>query len=129
MGEPEGNVNAKQLHILQHSLGLTSLGKGKEYRNHFVTGVGSDDFGACCELEAAGYMRDYGAQATMRGDHLFAVTDVGKEVVRVESPQPPKLSRSQARYRQWLNSGARDAYGMSFGEWLKRKPATELQHS
>lgn len=50
------------------------------------------------------------------GDSCFFVTDLGKEAVQRESPEPPKLTRSQKRYRAWLRADC----GMKFSEWLKR---------
>ena len=43
------------------------------------------------------------------------VTDAGKEAVKRESPKPPKLTRSQKRYRAFLKADT----GESFGQWLK----------
>lgn len=43
-----------KLRILQHSLGLDQYGAGRQYRNHFVTGEGSDGFPLCRELVAEG---------------------------------------------------------------------------
>ena len=47
------------------------------------------------------------------------VTESGKAAVRCESPKPPKLTRSQKRYREFLNEDC----GASFGEWLKWRRA------
>ena len=44
-----------------------------------------------------------------------SVTDKGKVAMRRESPKPPKLSRSQIRYRKYLNHDS----GLSFREWLR----------
>ena len=69
-----------QLHILQHSLGLT-YGK-KMYRNHFCTGEGSSDHPDCMFLVCAGYMtRRKGSQIT-GGDDVFYVTEEGKDLCR-----------------------------------------------
>jgi hypothetical protein len=108
-------VTAEALHILQHSLGLDRHGRGEAYRNHFVTGPGSDDFAWCERLAAAGLMHAHGEKGALTGgDHLFTVTQNGRDYVREFSPKPPKLTRSQRRYRQYLQ----DDSGLPFGEWL-----------
>ena len=106
-----------QLHVLQHSLGVDCHGRGRRYRNHFVTDLDSTDGLTCLELCAMGLMVDHGAQQMYGGMHGFTVTDQGQSAVTQLSPPPPKLSRSQIRYRDWLRVG--DVCGMRFGEWLK----------
>lgn len=53
------------------------------------------------------------------GDPIFVVTDAGKCAVVEQSPKPPKVSRGQAVYQEWLSFS--DAYDMKFGEYLKRR--------
>ena len=105
----------KKLHILQHSLGLDQYGDGKPYRAHFVTGPGSADWDTCCELVVDGLMVEYPPSELTGGDSLFRVTPQGIDFVALNSPQPPKLTRSQERYRKWLKSDC----GYPFGEWLR----------
>jgi hypothetical protein len=80
-------VNARQLHILQHALGLDQYGRGSAYRNHFC--AGGDDEPVCRELVALGYMREHATT-----EHLpyfnCSVTDAGREAVQRESPEAPK---------------------------------------
>lgn len=114
------SLSEKQLHLLQHSLGVDRHGRGHRYRNHFVTGPGSDDFAGCLGLVSAGLMRDGGPQSSMRGDHLFQVTDLGVNAMLAQSPPPAKLSRGKLRYRAWLRADC----GLKFGEWLKRQGKT-----
>lgn len=95
-------MDDKLLHILQHSLGLDQYGRGSRYRNHFCTGPGSKDFDMCRDLVARGFMVDHGKRALAGGDHLFSVTPEGDETVREHSPKPQKLTRSQKRYRDYL---------------------------
>lgn len=71
-------MDVKQLHILRHSLGLSSSGKGHCYRNHFVTGEGSDDHGSCIALVESGHMVKRRGNALTGGDDLFTVTDEGR---------------------------------------------------
>jgi hypothetical protein len=110
------SLNKRLLEILQHALGLDEYGRGESHRNHFC--AGGDDVADCAELVALGYMRSW------RSQHYpyfnCAVTELGRAAVLRESPQPPKLSRSQKRYRAWLNVA--DVYpDWSFGDWLRYK--------
>lgn len=104
-------LTPRQLEILQHSLGVDRYGQGEMYRNHFC--AGEDDEGTCRELVEMGYMEQF------HRDYLpyfnCTVTAAGREAVRRESPPPPKLTRSQRRYRKFLDSDT----GLSFREYLK----------
>lgn len=107
----------KKLHILQHSLGLDKYGDGSQYRNHFVTGPGSRDFDDCRALVADGLMTERAGNALSGGDSVFFVTPKGTDFVALNSPAKPpapKLTRSQKRYRAWLDADC----GLSFAEWL-----------
>ena len=108
---------ADKLHILQHALGVDEYGQGEQYRSHFVTGSGSVDYAASMELVAAGLMtRRDGGTLPFGGDDQFHVTDAGRAFVASNSPPPPRLTRSQKRYRAWLDG---PADWMSFGEYLR----------
>lgn len=104
-------ITAEQLHVLQHSLGVDKYGQGEMYRNHFC--AGGTDVPICVSLVALGFME------TFTREHLpyynCAVTAAGKAAMLAESPKPPKLTRSQIRYRAFLSADT----GGSFGEWLK----------
>jgi len=102
-----------QLHILQHSLGVDKYGQGPMYCNHFC--AGADDEPICRELVAAGYMRVFAPNASPLPYYNCSVTEEGKRAMLAESPKPPKLTRAQKRYREFLRAGS----GLSFGEWLK----------
>ena len=109
-----------KLSILQHALGLDAFGRGNQFRNHFVTGPGSNDFPPCRELVAEGLMQDMGSNALTGGDTCFVVTRDGKEFVSKNSPTPPPekiLTRDQKRYRDYLRSDGSE----SFGDWLKHR--------
>lgn len=96
-------MTPEQLHILQHSLGLDQYGRGPGYRNHFVTGEGSTDHPTCMALVELGFMEIRRAKyALYGGDNVFAVTEGGRRAVAAESPAPPKLTRSQQNYRDFL---------------------------
>jgi hypothetical protein len=115
----DGILTFEQLHILQHSLGLDQFGKGKSYRNHFVTDPGTPDGSVCLALCRLGLMVDCGLGRVFGGMHVFRVTNLGLAAVRDQSPAPPRLTRSQRRYREFLDADS----GLSFGEWLRLKPA------
>jgi hypothetical protein len=109
-------MTQSQLEILQHSLGVDKYGQGEMYRNHFCAG-GSDE-SVCRELVTLGYMKQH---KTTEAYPYFncSVTDEGKAAMIRESPKPPKLSRSQKRYREFLRADC----DMKFGEWLKCQAA------
>jgi len=90
------------LHILQHSLGVDQYGQGNQYRNHFAASSGDKDFDRCQRLVEMGFMANLGQREIWGDLHCFIVTPAGVEAVAVESPRPPKLSRGQKRYREYL---------------------------
>jgi len=103
------------LQILQHSLGCDEYGtpprRGGE-RNYYGTDGDDPD---CNELVALGYM-DKGEPKSWTPDIFFTVTQAGKRAMREASPVPPKKTRSQKRYQDFLD--ASDAWGCSFREYL-----------
>lgn len=109
------------LHILQHSLGIDQFGQGRQYRNHFCTGPESTDWDACNAMVGDGLMIRRDGSALTGSDYLFHVTDAGKAFVAENSPAPPKLTRSQDRYRRYLDADS----SLKFGEWLKTKWADD----
>lgn len=108
------------LHILQHSLGVDQYGRGEQYRNHFCTGPGSDDHPICMALTEQGLMTRRVAPEHYGGMDFFYVTDAGRQYVAANSPPPPKLTRGERRYQQYLDADC----DMSFGEWLTRARVT-----
>lgn len=105
-----------QLQILQHTLGLDSYGRGPAYRNHFCAGTADEP--DCRSLVLAGYMQRHPTTEVFPYYNCSA-TDAGRRAVREQSPPPPKLTRGQLRYREYLNIA--DPFNGSFGEWLKWK--------
>ena len=103
----------EQLAILQHALGVDQYGQGRMYRNHFC--AGGDDERICRELVALGLMRVFAPNGDILPYYNCAVTEAGKQAVRDHSPKPPKLTRSQQRYRRFLEADT----GYSFREWLR----------
>jgi hypothetical protein len=119
------SISKQQLSILQHSLGVDQYGAGQQYRNHYV--AGGCDLVVCRELTAAGSMQEHAASAITGGSPWFSVTRKGIDEVALSSPvppPPPKLTRSQLRYRQYLRSECCE----SFGEWLKFGMWREYPH-
>ena len=107
-------LTPRQLEILQHSLGVDQYGQGQMYRNHFCAD-GSDE-GICRELVALGFMWEWHkSYQEMFPYYNCSVTEAGKAAMLAESPKPPKLTRSQKRYRAFLKADT----GRPFGEWLK----------
>jgi len=104
-------MTLEQLHILQHALGVDEYGQGKHYRTHFC--AGGDDEATCRELVEMGYMETFSREYLPY--YNCYVTEAGKAAMAAESPKPPKLTRSQKRYRAFLDHDS----GIRFGEWLK----------
>ena len=105
------------LHILQHSLGVDQYGQGDKYRNHFATSPGGKDFLTCQRLAEMGFMKDLGTRKLLGDMHLFVVTPEGVGAVAFESPPPPKISRSKARYKRFLKYGDMFDSFLDFCRW------------
>ena len=104
-------LTPRQLEILQHALGVDQYGRGQMYRNHYCAG-GEDEI-VCRELVAMGYMQTF-TRSWLPSYNCMA-TESGKAEMIAQSPEQPKLTRSQWRYRRFLSADT----GRSFGEWLK----------
>ena len=110
------NLPEELLHILQHSLGVDRHGRGNQYRNRFITSTETPDGKRCEQLVQLGYMCNHGTLGHLSGGmDCYVVTPSGIDAVALQSPAPPKISRSKARYQRYLRS----EYNGSFGEWLK----------
>jgi hypothetical protein len=98
-------------HTLLHTLGLGRR-TGDAWRNHFVGSTPE-----IVELVAAGLMEKVNDGGPLSGgDPVFRATAAGKARAReIHAREYPKLTRSQSRYREWLNADS----GIRFGEWLK----------
>ena len=105
-------LTKKQLRILQHALGWDEYSQGQSTRNHFCAGV--DDEPTCRLLVEAGYMRQHKTTEVFPYFNC-SVTSEGRKAASEQSPKPPKLTRSQKRYRAFLDHDS----GIRFGEWLK----------
>ena len=104
-----------QLHILQHSIGVDKFGQGRAYRNHYVIGADCDGFEDCKVLVALGMMDEHPPRELTGMMYCFTVTQAGRQAVKDQSPKPPKLTRSQQRYRNYVQADC----NMSFHEWLR----------
>lgn len=121
-----------QLQILQHALGCDQYGKTAHpdyfpyHRNHFCAGVGDEP--DCRALVELGYMQQHRTTETLPYFNC-SVTKAGIKAMRDESPAPPKLTRSQIRYREFLHADC----GMTFKEWIvsekRRKEMLDNQSS
>ena len=100
-----------QLSILQHALGVDQHGQGPIYRDHFC--AGGKDEPVCRELVEMGYMQTFTREWLPYYNCI--VTQEGRQAVLDQSPPPPKLTRSQRRYRRFLDADS----GLSFREWLR----------
>lgn len=102
------------LSVLQHALGVDEFGRGVQYRNHFVCGAGHGSYDACCAAVDQGLMTRRESQMLGENGSYFHATDAGKFWMAENSPNPPKLTRSQRRYQRYLDADS----SLSFGEWL-----------
>lgn len=76
-------MNYKELHILQHSLGLRPGQNG--HRNYFVTGEGSEDYPVCETLVHKGYMtKAIDPLNEMEKEYVYRVTESGKKAAEGE---------------------------------------------
>lgn len=91
------------LHTLQHALGVDQFGRGKMYRDHFVTGEGSVDYPICMEAVDRGLMERRGYSALTGGDWCFQVTDDGRAYVLARSPKPDRKQKARDRYSRFLD--------------------------
>jgi len=115
-------MTAEQLHILQHSLGADKFGRNHEdvrrgpyYRDYYCAGLENNKImGDILYLVSMGWMRA-GHKLNEGRDQYFHVTEAGRIAMLNASPKPPKLTRDQKRYRDYLNADC----GESFIEYLK----------
>lgn len=110
-------VSRADLAILLHASGLDEHGQGEAYRSHYVTSEGQDAWNRCTRMVAIGLMRKGEASALTGGSDVFFVTRVGVDAARRNAPPPPKLTRGQKRYREYLAADCSE----SFAEFLRRR--------
>lgn len=95
-------LTPEQLHVLQHSLGVDEYGRGNRYRNRYLTDTDSSDGKIIKSLIALDFMASHGPQTLAGGMHYYYVTPLGERAMTEQSPKPPQLTRSQRRYRAYL---------------------------
>lgn len=73
------------------------------YRNSFVTSPTFPDGINCEQLVSQGLMQKRSPVTIFgKGNCCYHVTEEGYKAVKKHSPPPPKLTRSQRRYRDYL---------------------------
>lgn len=107
-------MDAEQLHILRHALGIGDCGTKPPYRNHFVTNVDSSDHPHCMALVERGLMSRRTGNALSGGDDVFSVTADGRLAAAGTWVKQP---RSKQRYADYLHSDS----NLPFGEWLRAR--------
>jgi hypothetical protein len=107
-------MTPRQLEILQHAVGADQYGKRKQFdgRNFFCAGAA--DVPDCRSLVELGYMQQH-KRTELYPYFNCSVTGDGINAMLRESPAPPKLTRSQQRYRRFLDADS----GMSFRDWMR----------
>jgi hypothetical protein len=78
-------LTKSQMGVLRHALGTGEDGRKRSYRNHFVTGPGSDDFNDCVALVDGGLMTRRAGTALSGWDDVFTVTEAGRQAARNRS--------------------------------------------
>jgi hypothetical protein len=112
-------MTPRQLEILQHSLGVDEFGRTPKgfrpfTRNHFCAGVADEP--DCQILVDAGLMQLH-KQTDVFPYFNCSVTDAGIQAMKTASPEPPKPSASQLRYREFLDADG--ALGQTFRDYLR----------
>ena len=74
------SISDKQRDILRHALGFGRRTR-PGWRNHFVTGPGSDEYTDCEALVAAGLMTKRSGGPLSGGDPVYRVTDAGMDAL------------------------------------------------
>lgn len=96
-------LTSQEIEVLRHTINT----------GRFVT-----DEAHVLAMAECGLLRDHGAQEIAGGMHYFTMAQAGRDAFaayQATLPPPPKLTRSQIRYRRFLSADC----GMKFSEWLK----------
>ena len=114
-------ITKKQLNIMRHALGIDDAGIPKNnrdyFRNRFFTDLNTEDGKECQHLVEIGMMEGTGPLFLAAGMHMFMVSEQGRKYVDENAPTPEKLTRSQKRYKRFLELDT----GLTFKEFLMRK--------
>lgn len=116
-------MTPRQLEILQHALGCDKHGTSDHphvggnapfYRNRFCAGISDEP--DCVTLVELGYMVQH--QRTEWLPYFnCSVTNAGVKAMIEASPKPVKPTRSQQRYRDFVDFA--DAFPCSFKEFIQ----------
>jgi hypothetical protein len=71
-------MTPKQIELARHALGLDGR-RRQTFRNHFVTGPGSSDYGDWEAMVAAGLARKSPGSPLTGGDPIFRLTRAGAD--------------------------------------------------
>lgn len=82
-----------KLNILRHSLGLKDDGKGRPYRNYFVTGEGCTDYPLCMALVSEGLMTRRAGYELSGGYDVFCVTEAGRAAALSKAMPTPRETK------------------------------------
>ena len=76
------DISAKELELLEHSLGLgRKVGAKISYRNYFCTSKSGKDYEIIKELIERGLMEEGKTPESCAGMTFFHVTDLGKKAI------------------------------------------------
>ena len=112
-------MTPRQLEILQHALGVDQYGRTPKgftpfTRNHFC--AGPKDEPDCRALIALGFMAQHKTTDVFPYFNC-SLTVEGQDAMKKTSPKPPKLTRAQMRYREYLESDG--CLGETFRDYLR----------
>lgn len=115
------SIDDKQMHVLCHTLGLSSgatPSRRKPHRNHYVAGDGHHSMDAIVALIGLGLMEERRRPGFIPTEHrVFAATDAGRAAAVADVERRwAEVPRGKKRYLMWLRS----EIPMSFGEFLRR---------
>jgi hypothetical protein len=90
-------MTPRQVELARHALGLPNK-RRCSYRNHFVTGPGSTDWGDWQAMVACGTARRHEPRALFGGDYCFVLTRPGAEAAlatgeRLDPEEWPMVTR------------------------------------
>ena len=115
------NLTPAELEILQHALGRDQYGRSTSPandRNHYCADEADDP--TCRALISKGYMREHRRTAVFPYLNC-SVTQTGREAMAAASPPPPKRTKAQLRYQNYLDW--KDATGGTFRQFLQTQYA------
>lgn len=97
------SISEEQTALLCHALGIDER-RREPYRNHFLADFGHLDNNDLIALVRAGHMTACVAPAMWGSGIVYVVTDAGRQIAINSLPEPKKLSRSKAKYQDFLDS-------------------------